>query len=105
LDLKWKKNLASSNLHVRILYIDNYTVKEKFMTEETQTSAQPATGGETAPAQDNDLNLSDLNAMKMIIDVASTRGAFKPSEMVLVGQTYNKLTNFLNSAQKGPSNG
>jgi hypothetical protein len=43
--------------------------------------------------------------MKMIIDVASTRGAFKPTEMVLVGQTYNKLVNFLNSTQKGPANG
>lgn len=76
------------------------------MTEETQApAAQPTTGGEAAPAQDNDLNLSDLNAMKMIIDVASTRGAFKPTEMVLVGQTYNKLVNFLNSAQKGPANG
>lgn len=76
------------------------------MTDETQTPNQPATtGAEGAPAQDNDLNLSDLNAMKMIIDVASTRGAFKPTEMVLVGQTYNKLVNFLNSTQKGPANG
>jgi hypothetical protein len=76
------------------------------MTEETQAPIQPATAGpENAPAQDNDLNLSDLNAMKMIIDVASTRGAFKPTEMVLVGQTYNKLLNFLNSTQKGPANG
>ena len=75
------------------------------MSEENQTPAQPVTGGESAPVSDNDLNLSDLNAMKMIIDVASTRGAFKPTEMVLVGQTYNKLLNFLNSAQKGPTNG
>ena len=60
------------------------------MSEENQTPAQPVTGGEAAPVSDNDLNLSDLNAMKMIIDVASTRGAFKPTEMVLVGQTYNK---------------
>ena len=75
------------------------------MSEENQTPAQPVTGGESAPGADNDLNLSDLNAMKMIIDVASTRGAFKPTEMVLVGQTYNKLLNFLNSAQKGPTNG
>lgn len=80
------------------------------MTEETkQPSPNPAPNAapaaEPGATQDNDLNLSDLNAMKMIIDVASTRGAFKPSEMVLVGQTYNKLVGFLNSAQKGQANG
>jgi hypothetical protein len=76
------------------------------MTEETKQPVPPQTPPEgTPPPADNDLNISDLNAMKMIIDVASTRGAFKPSEMVLVGQTYNKLTNFLNSAQKGQTNG
>lgn len=76
------------------------------MTENaTQPTQQQVPPEGTAPPTDNDLNISDLNAMKMIIDVASTRGAFKPSEMVLVGQTYNKLMNFLNSAQKGPANG
>jgi hypothetical protein len=77
------------------------------MTENTtqEPTQQPIPPEGTAPPDDNDLNISDLNAMKMIIDVASTRGAFKPSEMVLVGQTYNKLVNFLNSAQKGPANG
>lgn len=43
----------------------------------------------------NDLTLNDLNAMKTIIDIASSRGAFKPNEMVAVGQTYTKLTTFL----------
>jgi hypothetical protein len=47
-----------------------------------------------------ELNISDLNAMKMIIDVASSRGAFKPAEMLVIGQTYNKLTNFLDSVAK-----
>jgi hypothetical protein len=35
--------------------------------------------------------------MKVIIDIASSRGAFKPNEMVAVGQTYTKLTTFLES--------
>ena len=35
--------------------------------------------------------------MKQIIDVASQRGAFKPNEMMTVGQTYNKLETFLNA--------
>ena len=36
-----------------------------------------------------------LAALKSIIDVASQRGAFKPNEMVAVGQTYQKLDTFL----------
>lgn len=50
----------------------------------------------TDPAQpSNELTVNDLNAMKVIIDIASSRGAFKPNEMVAVGQTYTKLTSFL----------
>lgn len=47
-----------------------------------------------------ELNLNDLNAMKVIIDIASSRGAFKPNEMAVVGQTYNKLTTFLDQVAK-----
>jgi monomeric isocitrate dehydrogenase len=42
-----------------------------------------------------DLTINDLNALRAIIDVASSRGAFKPTEMVSVGQAYTKLLNFL----------
>jgi hypothetical protein len=53
------------------------------------------------PAENqNDLTINDLNAMKMIIDVASSRGAFKPNEMMMVGQTYNKLSVFLETVAK-----
>lgn len=48
----------------------------------------------------SDLSINDLNAMKVIIDIASSRGAFKPNEMMAVGQTYNKLTAFLDSVAK-----
>jgi hypothetical protein len=44
-----------------------------------------------------DLTINDLNALKVIIDIASSRGAFKPNEMVAVGQTYTKLTTFLDT--------
>lgn len=77
------------------------------MTEkvEEQKVEQPT----AAPAQDpadNDLNISDLNAMKQIIDVASSRGAFKAGEMEAVGKVYNKLSNFLAQvAAKGAQNG
>lgn len=47
-----------------------------------------------------DLTINDLNSMKVIIDIASSRGAFKPNEMVAVGQTYNKLTAFLEVVSK-----
>jgi len=42
-----------------------------------------------------DLTVQDLQSLKSIIDVASQRGAFKPNEMMAVGQTYAKLEAFL----------
>jgi len=45
--------------------------------------------------QEPGLTVQDLQALKAIIDVASSRGAFKPNEMVAVGQTYTKLEQFL----------
>ena len=65
---------------------------EQPQVEETNTDA-PDAGGP-------DLNIQDLSAMKSIIDVASSRGAFKPAEMQMVGQTYNKLTVFLDAVAK-----
>lgn len=47
--------------------------------------------------ESTELTINDLNAMKVIIDIASSRGAFKPNEMVAVGQTYTKLTTFLDA--------
>ena len=75
------------------------------MTEETNTQ-QPAAAVEAAPQQETaELTISDLNAMRSIIDIASSRGAFKPNEMVAVGQTYNKLTAFLDQVAKQPKQG
>ena len=74
------------------------------MTEETKdlaenTSAVPQT--EAAQQQETaELNIADLNALKTIIDVASSRGAFKPSEMTIIGQNYTKLSNFLDTVAK-----
>jgi len=63
------------------------------MTEETTTQEIP----QQDPAQ---LTLTDLAAMKSIIDIASARGTFKPNEMMIVGQTYNKLTTFLEGVKQ-----
>lgn len=68
------------------------------MTDETIQNPAPAQ--ETAQTESPDLNVNDLNGMKTIIDIASSRGAFKPAEMMAVGQIYNKLSNFLASVSK-----
>lgn len=68
------------------------------MTEETKV--QQPTETATPQQESSDLTISDLNAMKTIIDIASSRGAFKPNEMVAVGQTYNKLAVFLDTVAK-----
>jgi hypothetical protein len=68
-----------------------------------ETTQQPAQAADTtAPAgqNSNELTINDLQAMKVIIDIASSRGAFKPDEMVAVGQTYNKLESFLDTVAK-----
>ncbi len=70
------------------------------MTEEIKQTQPASTPAPEAPQAESDLTISDLNALKMIIDVASQRGAFKPNEMVVVGQTYNKLSAFLAAAGK-----
>ena len=70
------------------------------MTEQVQTPEVEEVQGQAAAQESADLNINDLNAMKAIIDIASQRGAFKPNEMVAVGQTYTKLTTFLDAVAK-----
>ena len=52
---------------------------------------------QAAPAQQavTDLSIGDLKNLATIIDVASTRGAFRANEMATVGLVYNKLQMFL----------
>lgn len=61
------------------------------MTDTVQQAAAP----EAPAANSTDLTINDLQSLKVIIDIASSRGAFKPNEMVAVGQTYTKLATFL----------
>lgn len=70
------------------------------MTEQTEKQAQAPANETPATNETNDLSINDLQAMKVIIDIASSRGAFKPNEMVAVGQTYNKLSSFLDQVAK-----
>lgn len=66
------------------------------MTEENKTEATQ----QEAPQQGADLNVSDLAALRSIIDVATQRGAFKAPELEAVGKAYNKLNSFLESVTK-----
>jgi hypothetical protein len=52
----------------------------------------------TPPAAE--LTVQDLTAIKQIIDVASSRGAFKANEMAIVGQTYNTLETVLGAVSE-----
>ena len=66
--------------------------------EETKQAeaATKATAPTNAPAPDPmALSIGDLKNLSVILDVASTRGAFKAAEMANVGFIYNKLQSFL----------
>ena len=41
------------------------------------------------------ITIADLDMIKNIIDLASTRGAFRAAEMKQVGEVYDKLAAFL----------
>ena len=75
----------------------------KKVKKETEVKAPKAaetttsTTTQAAPAQQavTDLSIGDLKNLATIIDVASTRGAFRANEMATVGLMYNKLQGFL----------
>jgi hypothetical protein len=59
----------------------------------------PQTEAGTEEAQVESISLVDLNSLAQIIDLASSRGAFRGQELEPVGALYNKLTKFLASVQ------
>jgi len=46
------------------------------------------------------LTIADLASIHTLIDAACTRGAFKAPEMSRVGEIYDKLTRFLETAKQ-----
>lgn len=72
--------------------VKNQDVKVE-ASENGQPQAQPQSSA-------TDLNISDLVALKSIIEIASQRGAFKATELEAVGKTFNRLNNFLESVSK-----
>ena len=78
--------------------------KKKTLKKPTRATAKAPTGTATANPQapaggqqpdPNALSIGDLKNLSSILDVASTRGAFKAAEMAGVGFLYNKLQAFL----------
>jgi hypothetical protein len=75
---------------------ENKKAKETVEASETATAESTAPAGQQAPQPDpTALSIGDLKNLTTILDIASTRGAFKASEMAGVGYIYNKLQAFL----------
>ena len=87
--------------------------KKKNLKKSAKTSApigtataQPQAAQAQAPQPDpTALSIGDLKNLSTILDVASTRGAFKAAEMAGVGTLFNKLNAFLVNVEKGQQAG
>ena len=78
------------------------------MATKSKKTTKPKAEAKTAPVNGTDapttapegqapdsLSIGDLKNLSTVIDVASTRGAFRANEMAMVGMVYNKLQQFL----------
>ena len=72
-------------------------IKDQVPQTETVTQPEAPTA---ESAQGPDLNVSDLAALRSIIEVATQRGAFKAAELEAVGKAFNKLNSFLDAVIK-----
>jgi hypothetical protein len=52
----------------------------------------------TQPQADTAINLADLQNILVVLDLASSRGAFRGTELEPVGQLYNKFKRFVDAA-------
>ena len=72
------------------------TKTEKTIEAGTKAAPAEATAKAGAPTdQAGGLSIGDLKNLATIMDVASTRGAFRANELATVGLLYNKLNQFL----------
>jgi len=57
--------------------------------------------------ENQQITVQDLDAIRNVIDLASSRGAFRANELADIGLLYNKLSQFLEAvvaqAQEQPS--
>jgi len=70
------------------------------MSEQPQEVNQTTEAASQGSPAGVELNINDLAMLKNLIDVVTTRGAFKANEMSSVGVLYDKLSNFLESVSK-----
>jgi hypothetical protein len=59
----------------------------------------PITTQEPQP-QEGNLTIADLQTISNIIDIAMTRGAFRANEAKTVGESYEKISAFLQTVQQ-----
>ena len=64
--------------------------KEETQVEEAQVEEQAVDGQEPV-----NITIADLQGLVNLIDVASSRGAFRGPELAAVGTLYTKLATFL----------
>lgn len=69
------------------------------MTDTPNTQAQDAPA---AGSPDNVVTLTDLQNVLVVIDLASSRGAYRGPELEPVGLLYNKINRFLASVLPPP---
>ena len=69
---------------------------KKQKAEQEEVSVEVAAPEEAPQAT---LSLNDLGVLANIINLATTRGAFKANELSSVGAAYDKLNFFLTAAQ------
>lgn len=75
-------------------------MSEEINQAQTEPQAVPAPQAAPEAAPTPDLNVSDLAALRSIIEVATQRGAFKAAELEAVGKAFNKLNAFLEAVSK-----
>jgi len=70
--------------------------KKQDTKTETKTEAPAQTSAEQTQApQDINLTVADLRNLRTIVDIASSRGAFRGNELKPVGEVYEKLDQFV----------
>ncbi len=73
--------------------------------KEKPTAPEQATAKPEEAVDPMALSIGDLKGLSTIIDVASSRGAFRANEMASIGTLYNKLQTFLNKVAPAKTDG
>ena len=60
--------------------------------------SETADNAQSAPDANSVINLTDLQNVLVVIDLASNRGAFRGNELEPIGQLYNKIGRFVQAA-------